>query len=81
MSLEQAQAFIERMKADEAFREKVMAIEDAAGRLAFIQSEGFECTVEELNEAAGSGNDVSAGACKHLCTNASVCTVHSGLLL
>ena len=56
MSVEQAKAFIERMKADEAFREKVMAIEDAAGRLACIQGEGFECTAEEINEAAAEGS-------------------------
>ena len=50
MSLEQAKALIERMKTDEAFREKVMAIEDAAGRIACIQNEGYECTEKEIND-------------------------------
>ena len=55
MSAEQAKAFIEKMKTDEAFREKVMSIEDAAGRIACIQSEGFECTEEEINEVVQEG--------------------------
>jgi predicted ribosomally synthesized peptide with nif11-like leader len=61
MSVEQAKAFIEKMKTDEAFREKVMSIEDAAGRIACIQSEGFECTEEEINEVAQEGADGIAG--------------------
>ncbi|NTU52272.1 MAG: Nif11-like leader peptide family natural product precursor [Chlorobiaceae bacterium] len=52
MSVEQAKAFIERMKTDEAFREKVMSIEDAAGRIACIRSEGYDCTEQEINEEA-----------------------------
>ncbi|NTU54158.1 MAG: Nif11-like leader peptide family natural product precursor [Chlorobiaceae bacterium] len=55
MSVEQAKAFIEKMKTDEAFREKVMNIEDAAGRIACIQNEGFSCTAEEINEVAHFG--------------------------
>ncbi|WP_449258585.1 Nif11-like leader peptide family natural product precursor [Chlorobium limicola] len=51
MSIEQVKEFIEKMKTDEAFRQKVMAVEDAAGRIACIQSEGFDCTAEEINEA------------------------------
>jgi predicted ribosomally synthesized peptide with nif11-like leader len=43
MSLDQARLFIERMKSDEAFAKRVMAIEDVAARLACIQSEGFAC--------------------------------------
>ena len=64
MSVEQAKAFIERLKTDEAFREKVMAIEDAAGRIACIRGEGFECTEEEINEVATEGSGTfSAGSC------------------
>ena len=58
MSVEQAKAFIERMKSDEVFREKVMAIEDAAGRIACIQGEGFDCTAEEMNDAAADGMEL-----------------------
>jgi len=48
MSKEAAQAFIERMKSDEAFRAKVMAEEDVEARLALIHAEGFDCSVEEI---------------------------------
>ncbi len=48
MSLDQARLFIERMNADEAFRKRVMAIEDVAGRLVYIRSEGFDCNEAEI---------------------------------
>ena len=68
MSVEQAKAFIERMKTDEAFREKVLAIEDAAGRIACIQGEGFDCTAEEINEGAQEclGCNEAVGGAPHL---------------
>jgi len=50
MSVEQAKAFIEKMKTDEAFREKIMAIETPGERLKAIGAAGFECTGEEINE-------------------------------
>mgnify|MGYP006291018715 CR=1 FL=1 len=61
MSVEQAKAFIERMKTDEAFREKVMSIEDAASRIACIQGEGFDCTAEEINEVSQEDSSQLAG--------------------
>ncbi|MEI6692060.1 MAG: Nif11-like leader peptide family natural product precursor [Chlorobium sp.] len=57
MSLDQAKAFIEKMKSDDAFRERVMAIEDVAGRLVCIQSEGFACTEAEIQAVAGELRD------------------------
>ncbi|KAA6232580.1 Nif11-like leader peptide family natural product precursor [Chlorobium phaeovibrioides] len=51
MSVEQAKAFIEKMKTDEAFREKIMAIVTPEERLKAIGAAGFECTGEEINEA------------------------------
>jgi predicted ribosomally synthesized peptide with nif11-like leader len=48
MSEDQARAFVERMKSDEAFRAKVMAEEDVEARLALIHAEGFDCSVEEI---------------------------------
>ena len=48
MSEDQARAFIERMKSDEAFRAKVMAEEDVEARLALIHAEGFDFSVEEM---------------------------------
>ncbi|MEI7824284.1 MAG: Nif11-like leader peptide family natural product precursor [Chlorobiaceae bacterium] len=54
MSVEQAKVFIEKMKSDAAFRNRVYAIEDVAGRLAFINNEGFACTAEEIQEVKAS---------------------------
>ncbi len=62
MSVEQAKALIEKMKADEAFSEKVMSIEDVAGRLAFIRNEGFTCTADEINEVTTGEAEVIGGA-------------------
>ncbi|NTU68884.1 MAG: Nif11-like leader peptide family natural product precursor [Chlorobiaceae bacterium] len=62
MSVEQAKAFIERMKTDEAFFEKIMAIETPEERLKAIGAAGFECTGEEINEITEVTTDVTAGA-------------------
>lgn len=48
MSLEQAQAFIEKMKSDEVFRERILAAEDVGERLAKCKTEGFDCTLEDI---------------------------------
>jgi predicted ribosomally synthesized peptide with nif11-like leader len=58
MSLDQARLFIERMKSDEAFAKRVMAIEDVAGRMACIQSEGFACNEAEIKEVSGELTDI-----------------------
>ncbi len=52
MSLDQARAFIEKMKSDVAFKERVMAIEDVAERFKLIKSDGFDCSEEEIKEVA-----------------------------
>ena len=52
MSLDQARAFIEKMKSDEAFRERIMAMEDVTERFNLIKSEGFDCNEEEVKEVA-----------------------------
>jgi len=52
MSLEQAQQFIERMKTDEAFRTKIMAVEEVDGRLNLAKAEGYDCTVEEIKSVS-----------------------------
>ena len=49
MSMKQAKAFIEKMKTDEAFHDRIMAIEDADKRLKAIPLEGFECTTNDIN--------------------------------
>jgi predicted ribosomally synthesized peptide with nif11-like leader len=53
MSLDQAKAFIEKMKSDVAFRERVLAIDDVAERFQLINSEGYECSEAEINEVIG----------------------------
>jgi predicted ribosomally synthesized peptide with nif11-like leader len=52
MSLDQARLFIEKMKSDEMFAKRVLAIEDVAGRLACIQNEGFDCSEDEIKEVS-----------------------------
>jgi len=61
MSVEQAKAFIEKMKTDEAFREKIMAIETPGERLKAIAAAGFKCTGEEINEAGADLGQVAGG--------------------
>jgi predicted ribosomally synthesized peptide with nif11-like leader len=53
MSEEQAKAFIERMKTDEEFCEKVLAVEGTEGRLALARAEGYDCSAEEIAAEGG----------------------------
>jgi len=53
MSREAAQAFIARMKTDEDFRTRVLAVDDAEARMELIGREGYECTVEEIESWSG----------------------------
>lgn len=48
MSLEQAKLFMEKMKTDEAFRAKIMAVQGVAERLQMANSEGYDFTEEEI---------------------------------
>jgi len=50
MSVEQAKAFIEKMKTDVAFRKRVLSIEDVDKRITFINKEGFICNMEEIKQ-------------------------------
>ncbi|NTU68895.1 MAG: Nif11-like leader peptide family natural product precursor [Chlorobiaceae bacterium] len=61
MSVEQAKAFIEKMKTDEAFREKIMAIETPEERLKAIGAAGFPCNGVEINEAAADVGESAGG--------------------
>ena len=54
MSAEQAQAFVEKMKTDEAFCARVIAVADVAKRMEMINAEGFDCSAEEI-KAVSSG--------------------------
>jgi predicted ribosomally synthesized peptide with nif11-like leader len=50
MSLDQARAFIEKMKSDEAFRDRILAIEGIDARLAAASGAGVQVTESELKE-------------------------------
>jgi len=70
MSQEQARALIARMKSDAAFREKVGAIAEVDGRMAFITGEGFTCTAGEIAQLQGELPEgelqaVTGGGCGH----------------
>ena len=52
MSQESAKAFVERMKSDEKFRAKIIAVEDVSARVKIIQAEGFDCSAEEISTEA-----------------------------
>ena len=67
MSVDQARAFIEKMKSDEEFRDRIMAIEAVDARLAAASDAGFEFTEAEINEVKSELNDDeldrAAGGC------------------
>ena len=62
MSEDQAKAFVEKMKSDEAFRAKVMAEEDVEARVALIHAEGFDCSAEEIGALQELGEADLSGA-------------------
>jgi predicted ribosomally synthesized peptide with nif11-like leader len=46
-------AFIERMKTDEAFATRVLAVEGAEERQSFIRGEGYDCGADESAAQGG----------------------------
>ncbi|MBT3255641.1 MAG: Nif11-like leader peptide family natural product precursor [Deltaproteobacteria bacterium] len=48
MSIESAQAFIERLKTDGDFRNRVTAAETAKARKAIVEAEGFAFSPEDI---------------------------------
>ncbi len=57
MSLDQARLFIEKMKSEEAFRDRILAIKDVDARLAAASEAGFEFTEEEVKEVQSELSD------------------------
>jgi len=51
MSLESAKAFTERVKTDEDFNRKVSECKSQEARMAFVKSEGFDFTPEDIEIA------------------------------
>lgn len=62
MSAESAQAFVERMKNDEEFAERVADAESKESRWAMVKAEGYDFTEEEVQAAAGKLSDDELGA-------------------
>jgi predicted ribosomally synthesized peptide with nif11-like leader len=58
MSTDCARGFLLRMKSDLDFFFRVAAIEDAGERLAFIRSQGFDCTEQEIVDSFSSPHDL-----------------------
>ena len=50
MSIESARLFIDRMRHDKDFAGKVTACKDEEARMAFVKTEGFDFTSNELKE-------------------------------
>ncbi len=55
MSKEAVKQFMDKMKNDEAFAEKVVLGKDKVERLAIVKEAGFEFSAEEFNELAEKG--------------------------
>lgn len=50
MSIESAKAFIERMKTDEDFNNRVSTAEDKEARIAFVKANGFDFSAEDIKD-------------------------------
>ncbi|MBW4054612.1 MAG: Nif11-like leader peptide family natural product precursor, partial [Proteobacteria bacterium] len=48
MSIESAQAFLERMKSDEEFAKNVTEYKDYEASMSYVKEAGFEFTLEEV---------------------------------
>jgi len=68
MSVESAKQFIEKMKTDEAFAQKVKECKDSEARMTFVKESGFDFTTEEVKGLQGELSDdeldaVAGGGC------------------
>ena len=73
MSIESAKSYIERMKTDKEFAEKVMAFKDTEARTAFVKAAGFDFTINEIKEEISELTDndlefISGGGSSKCCT-------------
>jgi predicted ribosomally synthesized peptide with nif11-like leader len=57
MSIDSAKAFIERMKTDEEFKNRVIQAETAEARKAIVEEEGFDFTKKEINSVTSQLSD------------------------
>ena len=69
MSHDATRELFERLKADTAFRDRVLAVKDPGERSALLRAEGFDCTAEEVAAHAAALDEselqgiVGAGTC------------------
>ncbi|MEI6692206.1 MAG: Nif11-like leader peptide family natural product precursor [Chlorobium sp.] len=64
MSLDYARAFIEKMKSDETFRNRFMAIEDVDAKLVAASDAGFDFTEAEVKAVQSELSDDDLDALK-----------------
>jgi predicted ribosomally synthesized peptide with nif11-like leader len=57
MSTQAAREALERLKRDEAFRDRLGGMDDPAERLAALHDAGYDCSEEELAHEAGRLDD------------------------
>lgn len=70
MSMESAKSFVERMKTDEDFRNKVNECKDGETRMALVRQKGFDFTEEEVKQFSKELSDevldaLAGGGCGH----------------
>jgi len=52
MSVESAKAFLERLKTDEEFADRIVGFTDEQARMSFINKAGFTYSPEDIQKAA-----------------------------
>ncbi|MBW4055854.1 MAG: Nif11-like leader peptide family natural product precursor [Proteobacteria bacterium] len=57
MSIESAQAFLERMKSDEEFAKNVTEYKDFEAGMSYVKEAGFEFTLEEMKAVSSELTD------------------------
>ncbi len=72
MSIESAKAYIERLKTDEEFKERVKDATDKEARIALVNAEGFDFSEEDIKAVKSELSDdeldaVSAGNWEDRC--------------
>lgn len=85
MSEQTTKALLDRMKADAAFRDKVLAGSTPEDRLALIRAEGYDCALDEIQSLGGALADAAldavAGGLWDVCSSNTCgahCTAHGG---
>jgi len=85
MSEQSTQAFLERMKTDEEFRDTIMAEPEPEARLALIVAEGYDCSLADIEGLGGALAEADLGAVAgglwDVCsanTCGAHCTTHGG---